>query len=320
MSEWKALGAAAALRDRAGRRRLTVVVGSGFNQQAGLRDSWLSLLEGVARDAPIEPGAKAQLKRTLAQTQGSGMTSIWEAFLCALAGPKRAPHDIEGALKRKVASALRASHEAQAPGLEFYREFAAHDFSDLISLNFDRSLLIANGRPEVAGKTSLDRHGSAGRSRVWFPHGDTQEHRSIRLGVRSYGTYIEALEQARRGYQGRQRRQRGRGSELVHPPKSWLDVVLDNPVLFVGCGLSSDEWPLWWVLHQRARNHARRERLFARQAAGASPAGRPGSCFVMWAGDVPEHLKAKPAGIRLVHAKHHGSCWSRLRKILRETA
>lgn len=313
MSEWKRLGEAAALRDDRGQRRLTVVVGSGFNMQAGLRDSWLSLLEGVARNAQIEPRAKAQLRRTLGQTRAAGMTSIWEAFLCALACAEQAPHQVEAALQLKVASALQATHEVEAPGLNFYRAFAEHDFADIISLNFDRSLLIANGQPDVAGATSLDRRGYAGRSRVWFPHGDTQKHRSIRLGVRSYGTYIEALEQARGAYEGRHRRQHSRGPEFVHPPRNWVEAALGSPLLFVGCGLSSDEWPLWWVLHQRARNHARAASTQALDSAA-------NSCFVMCAGEVPEHLRAKPAGIRIVRAKTHRLCWAKLQKTLKASA
>ncbi|MCB9716865.1 MAG: hypothetical protein H6712_23610 [Myxococcales bacterium] len=42
-----------------------------------------------------------------------------------------------------------------------------------------------------------------------------------------------------------------------HEALSWLDVVLMSPLLIIGCGLGSDEFPLWWALHQRARNQAR---------------------------------------------------------------
>lgn len=38
---------------------------------------------------------------------------------------------------------------------------------------------------------------------------------------------------------------------------SWLDVFMMAPLLFLGCGLGDDEFPLWWALHQRARNQAR---------------------------------------------------------------
>jgi hypothetical protein len=38
---------------------------------------------------------------------------------------------------------------------------------------------------------------------------------------------------------------------------SWLDLFMTSPLVFVGCSLGSDEFPLWWALHQRARNQAR---------------------------------------------------------------
>lgn len=42
-----------------------------------------------------------------------------------------------------------------------------------------------------------------------------------------------------------------------HHALSWLDVAVMSPLVFVGCGLGSDEFPLWWAMHQRARNQAR---------------------------------------------------------------
>ena len=38
---------------------------------------------------------------------------------------------------------------------------------------------------------------------------------------------------------------------------SWLDVFMMSPLLFIGCGLGDDEFPLCSALHQRARNQAR---------------------------------------------------------------
>ncbi|MGE0325665.1 MAG: hypothetical protein AB7K71_14705 [Polyangiaceae bacterium] len=320
MEAWKLLGELAKQRDSAGQRRLAVVVGSGLNVQAGVRDSWLALLERIATEARIERAAKDRLMQMLNQTGGSGMTSIWEAFLCELANADEAPHQVEQRLQRDVAELLRETHERKAAELEFFQAFVDLGFADILSLNFDRSLLIATGGEDISGDGTLTRRGRAGGSRVWYPHGDTKLCRSIRLGVRSYGVYIKELDSAYRGYRQMRRAAKGaatapqRGASgaehrpAVASPRNWLEAAMTQPLLFVGCGLSTDEWPLWWVLHQRARDQARR------------PQRHRDPCFVLCAGAmerISPHLRSGPAGLRLLHAPSHGESWRQLSSTLK---
>lgn len=301
MEAWKLFGELAKQRDAAGQRRVAVVVGSGLNVQAGVRDSWLALLERIAKEARIERSAKERLLLMLNQTGGSGMTSIWEAFLCELANADEAPHQVEHRLQRDVAQLLRETHERRAAGLEFFQRFVDLGFSDILSLNFDRSLLIATGGDDVVGDGTLERRGRAGGSRVWYPHGDTKLCRSIRLGVRSYGVYIKELESAYRGYRQMRRAATSRPPGVA--PRNWLEAAMQQPLLFVGCGLSTDEWPLWWMLHQRARDQARR------------PLRQRDPCFVLCAGSLERlspHLRSGPAGLRLLNAANHSESWERL--------
>lgn len=273
--------------------------------QAGVRDSWLALLNRIAREARIEEAAKQRLLDMLSRTGGSGMTSIWEAFLCELANPSEAPHQVEHRLQRDVAQLLRETHERRAADLDFFQRFVELGFTDILSLNFDRSLLIANGGDDVVGDDTLTRMGRAGRSRVWYPHGDTKRYRSIRLGVRSYGVYIKQLESAYRGYRQMRRATRNRGAAVG--PRNWLEAAMLQPLLFVGCGLSTDEWPLWWTLHQRARDQARR------------PIRHRSPCFVLCAGaldHISPHLRSGPAGLHLLHAPSHPESWQQLTKTL----
>ncbi len=301
MEAWKLLGELAKRRDSAGQRRIAVVVGSGLNVQAGVQDSWLALLERIANEARIERASKERLVGMLKQTGASGMTSIWEAFLCELANADEAPHQVEHRLQRDVAQLLRETHERKAADLEFFQRFVDSSFADILSLNFDRSLLIATGGEDVAGDGTLTRRGRAGGSRVWYPHGDTKLCRSIRLGVRSYGVYIKELDSAYRGYRQMRRATKGRSSEPQ--ARNWLEAAMQQPLLFVGCGLSTDEWPLWWMLHQRARDQARR------------PTRHRDPCFVLCAGPlerISSHLRSGPAGLRLLHAASHAESWQRL--------
>jgi hypothetical protein len=84
---------------------------------------------------------------------------------------------------------------------------------------------------------------------------------------------------------------------------SWLDVFMMSPLLFVGCGLGSDEFPLWWSLHQRARNQARLPPdqrqpavvLTVRPCDGGNPA---------------PHLEGGPAGVSTVLFDSWSDLWS----------
>lgn len=309
---WKQLSRAAQRRLPNGLREIIVVVGSGVNVQAGLRDSWWSLLQRVAR----ESGARG-VQRRLEGYRG-GMTALWEQFLIELAGDSESAHTIERRLQRVVASALKESHEHHAMALPLFdRLIGDARFQDVLSLNFDRSLLLSGGRSarRVTGSNSLDRHGWRGPTRVWYPHGDTQKAATIRLGVRSYGLYVQQLEAAVRTYKAAERRRRAAGEngpyrELARlEPASWLETSLDAPLLFLGCGLSTDEWPLWWFLHQRARNHAR-----------LSPKQRPPTFVLLKAtnrDEVPAHLACSPAGVTLLTATEHDACWERLYEALK---
>ena len=190
-----------------------------------------------------------------------------------------------------------------------------------------------------------------GFQRLWQAHGSaTERPDEILLGVRRYGLQVRALDlafgrfkEAERAYGSRleppkqprqwssaqfeswrgERRQMGPFTLPGRPRKkdsygdqsevlSWLDVFLMSPLVFVGCGLSPDEFPLWWALHQRARNQLR------------VPSDRQMPAVVLWAGEPglakkpPEdkdmkdplgHLRGGPAGVCTVLFESHADLW-----------
>lgn len=135
-----------------------------------------------------------------------------------------------------------------------------------------------------------------GKVRVWYPHGSVCDPPSIQLGLRAYGTLINELETARQGYKLTERELFGEVSPVPPPPAapalegapkpkapkrppppprtmsdqwrtwarhrelahSWVATAMNAPLVFAGLSLGREEWPLWWFLNQRARNHARR--------------------------------------------------------------
>ena len=83
---------------------------------------------------------------------------------------------------------------------------------------------------------------------------------------------------------------------------SWLDVFMISPLLFVGCGLGNDEFPLWWSLHQRARNQAR------------LPPGQQQPAVVLTVreeggGPDTSHLAGGPAGVSTVLFESWSALW-----------
>jgi hypothetical protein len=123
---------------------------------------------------------------------------------------------------------------------------------------------------------------------VWYPHGDTKKFSTLKLGVRRYGFYVVLLAEShlRLGDQWRFKRawhQWGEDQTVLDYGASWIDAFLERDVVFIGCGLSLDEWPLWSMIRRRAvGSHA---------ALGTA---RPGLFYVR-AGpprpqDVPPHV------------------------------
>ena len=83
---------------------------------------------------------------------------------------------------------------------------------------------------------------------------------------------------------------------------SWLGVCGMAPLLFIGCGLGDDEFPLWWALHQRARNQARLPDEQRRPAVVITVRPEGG-------GPDTGHLVGGPAGVCTVLFDSWGALW-----------
>jgi hypothetical protein len=178
-----------------------------------------------------------------------------------------------------------------------------------------------------------------GWSRIWYPHGDTRRFSTIKLGIRKYGLYIRTFEPIRQRYMAawkafladgrsigrtsarstsrstlpstsrtRMRSRPGCDEPLLWDetiralePASWASIMLSAPIIFIGCGLSTDEWPLWWLLHQRAR-----QMTFYDHHRLDYP-----SVLVLSAGAAEHvrHLRGQPAHIEHVHFDSYDRLW-----------
>lgn len=260
-----------------GKRLIVPLLGAGFNSQAGARVGWGDLLRKVQ--------AQLGLQVDLPDDQGivGNTTLAWEAMVLELAfRNQRQPHEVEeDRLLPAVAEVLNQHYPPNGTTSKFAKQFLGYGFSDVVSFNFDEVLLAEpwewqpSPKPADFSKTSTYALLRKSRTRVWFPHGNVRYPKSIQLGQRNYGTFIDELEQARRAYKEQETALKeelfGRAAEPSTDAqraqlwnehraraRNWLCVVMNAPLVFIGLGMGREEWPLWWLLNQRARNHARR--------------------------------------------------------------
>jgi hypothetical protein len=259
MDAWRSFGEWARKTDARGRRLLVPLIGAGFNAQAGVRKSWAELLQDVERSAGLEVDLPTDLV--------GNTTLAWEAMvLKASAASRKSPSYAEKRLLRAMACELDRVYAPEGKTRDFAAGFLALGFSDLISFNFDRALHVeAPSWQRVKPRFSTTKtHARVLDTRVWYPHGCVSHPDSIHLGMREYGGFIAELESARKQYKLEESALAKKldsldaiwAAQRAHP-KSWLTVAMNAPLVFVGFGLGREEWPLWWFLNQRARNHAR---------------------------------------------------------------
>jgi hypothetical protein len=257
-----------------GTRACVPVFGSGINIQAakieGRReDDWSGLLSRIAEAIGVSE------KRI--ESLPSSNLARWESMLRLWARTKNIePYKAEAQLQKLACEHLRTC-EQMAAAWQLYGELAGARFLDIISLNFDRRIALSSERTDFVNAPAKWREGPQGETlyrhdcishpegsctRVWYPHGDTNKFATLKLGVRKYGFHLVTLEESRQGFGEEWRVKRGWNYSLGDPfansgvatkplPK-WTNVFLTRNVVFIGCGLSLDEWSLWWIIRTRS--------------------------------------------------------------------
>ncbi|HEY8208461.1 MAG TPA: hypothetical protein VIG99_13315 [Myxococcaceae bacterium] len=265
------------IRKERGPGGLVPAIGSGWNAQAvGAVFGWRDLLEEIRRATELT----FQLPPPELTTGNT--TLIWERMLFDLAwSTGRPPHQVEARLQTVVAKTLRKFYPVGGVTAAFARKFLGLGFKDVLSFNFDQGLHTEDitWLPKPKPMQPVTNHCRIESGvRVWYPHGSVCDPDSIQLGLRAYGTLINALETARQEYKATEKELFGEASKTPKKElpartmsdqwrvweqhrglaRSWVSTAMNAPLVFAGLSLGREEWPLWWFLNQRARNHARR--------------------------------------------------------------
>ena len=303
-------------KNSSGQRTCIPVFGTGLNIQAATmagypnKDDWYGLLAKIA----LEVLPRGQSIETLPRTN----LALWEALLCRSAKKTACyPFQAENKLQHSICEKLRMQ-EAECRSFDLYRLVATAGFPDILSLNFDRRIALScrdqrfvsgpspcplGSHGESLFRHSAIQHENGTTTRVWYPHGDVKKASTIKFGVRKYGFYVAVLREYVGASDGSWRYRASSLSHLAEPKAksallrktpAWVPLFLSRPLMFIGCGLTLQEWPLWWLLRRRAE-------------IGAPPA----LCLAIGTGGVPTHLRGLPE-VRTIMFGSPGELWSSL--------
>lgn len=313
-----------------GLRTAVLVLGDGLNLQAaedeGIAkpDSWQQVMRQLWRKIGVTGDLYNHLPRSV--------PLMWDHLVCEWSYANRVPlHQAYADVQDLLAEKLRR-FELKAQAASLYGRLLQAGFRDLISLNVDRRLILHSGREELSQPKNGDHdlfsqhsrvdNGNGGFTRVWYPHGSTHDPSTIRLGREDHGKMLLDLEDRRSGLMRDWMIQvhvetvwNDHGSfgvfeDQLEPPKkfharwspnasNWYHLFFIAPLIVIGARLSVDEWPIWWLLHQRARNFV-----------PFSPAQRQKTFYLTVEREDHSDLMGGPGGLELVNFSSYKSLWN----------
>jgi hypothetical protein len=237
-----------------------------------LRD-WGGLLRSVAGRLDIAHALDSKICEEMPTLQ-------WERLVHAYcdAEDKGLPaHKSENVLRRVVAETLSDAEREVEPAVEFGKILELREVlgRHTISLNLDSLLLRERrGRLRFAASKGECLALTNDQGAVWFPHGSALKVGSVNFGLRDYGKLTRFWLQYFNQYKQTERRawrKRERAWDRVtfaavnnwvsglprQSVGSFIGHLMLAPLMIFGAGLRREEWGMWWVLNQRARNLAR---------------------------------------------------------------
>lgn len=309
-------------------RTSVLVLGEGINIQAARmrgrkpKDNWNNILRSLWKTAGGDEDSFELLRSSTLQ------------WTCLVERHSRARNldfnSAEKALRATLCRRLKQVESKRFEGKTLYAEILAANFAHIVWFKMDRRI-IRHLPPSRFAKASAKRSHLYRRVRlteswdsygtnIWFPYGDVSEPSSIQIGHSNFDQRLMQYEDYRDGMMRNWFDWDSSYSQYeLKPPRtvywglwsqieSWYDLFFLAPLVFVGVSLSRDDWPLWWLLHQRARNFV----PFRNHEYSECP----NTFYLTCKGAETENLRGAPAGIELVEFDSYDAMWSFLRKAL----
>lgn len=302
------------LKNRMGARLAVPVVGDGLNiqalrnEQSRSKNSWESILRRIAKKAGV---SESEFRRV-----PQSPPLLWDVLVQRHAGHIKANlNDADAELCKKLAVELDRL-ERLSSNLPIYRRLGSIWFENIISFNVDRRLALSKNRATFVprdkwyGADVLYRHDLVVRdgcaTRIWYPYGDSQDPQTFRFGRRWHAEMVRALENLRTylmlDWAGQGHKLRPPDivyRERLQSLTSWYDLFFLAPLVFIGVRLKLDAWPVWWLLHQRARNFV----PFEEQDSV------PPTIYLKERGELCPELTGDPCEIQTIEFESHDELW-----------
>ena len=287
--------------------QITLVVGAGIHQVPKHTDP------RTYESSLLLSSWDALLKRTFPHLAASSSPSLsWELGLQGgsrnISANERNKHEF-----RRVQTAIRNAERVLLLSPQSYalvtRVLRSTRIKDIISLNLDlvvEHLLSssADDPPRVTPATTrTDRHRVVNGIKVWHTHGDRSLNGSECLSLRSYGLSIAQIEIARCRFKRWERKPEN--NRKRKRPANWMEALLQDHLIMVGCSLNIAEWDIWFALVNRWRNYAK----------AANKRDEP-KTFVLTTSTEHQHL---PSQFLRLRATSYDQGWDWLGKLLDQT-
>jgi hypothetical protein len=302
------------LKNKWGARLAVPVVGDGLNiqalrnEQSRNRDSWESILRRIGQKAGI---SESEFRRA-----PQSPPLLWDMLVQRHASHTKTDlNDADLELGKRVTVDLSRLEQGLTVLLPIYRRLGSIWFENVISFNVDRRLAVGNGATfvlgdEYSGASVFYRHDLVVRdgcaTRIWYPYGDSKDPQTFCFGRRWHADMVRNLEDYRT-YLMLDWAERGR---TLRPPDivyrerlrslvSWYDLFFLAPLVFIGVRLRLEAWPVWWLLHQRARNFVPFEKEDS----------VPPTIYLKKKGELCPELTGGPCEIQIIEFESHDELW-----------
>ncbi len=254
-----------------GNKRLTIILGSGYHQQA-IGDkfalaNWGNLLSKLAGKNVASKNLTFEFERIIIGDKGNvKKTSL-----------------IERDVLEEVKKIIEFEQEwvLSRPKIFKYPEVLNPKFvSDVISLNFDhvaekvaKNKYGLNSEIITENKSSFKDHTKKTflhditsyqsfkdteekEIRFWHPHGSITNPKNLVLGITRYSNLVASTLRIKNHYKKTQADSRKISSEYNEweVDLTWLSQIINNPVIILGASMSQLEWVMWTAFIFRKRN------------------------------------------------------------------
>lgn len=262
-----------------GHLEIVPVLGTGLHRQFGVTPSNKELIQSLVDWEKLIDAVRGHINlHNLNISKSIPLIMKWELLVGNYAKANNLPtYESEKKLKRIVCRIVE--YESKNLNRENYAVFINNKYKDIISLNFDSVLIQPADIPVKESKLSrkksnISRHfiNQSTSRRIWHPHGTIKTPASLCLGLRDYGIIPSEVSKAFSIYKSKESKVLGRAPrnskqdriiDYFHDYRNncinWVELLMISPLVIIGCGLSWQEWGIWWALNQRQRNFSRIE-------------------------------------------------------------